>query len=214
MHNMQEECCGGGCGNDCGESMESGCCKEEGGNGCGKDEMYSISGAKVASPAPRFSGEAYIDGAITKISSADYRGKWIVLFFYPLDFTFVCPTEITGFSEAKEEFESRNAKVIACSVDSVHSHKAWCEGSLGKVKIAMLSDVTKKIAYDYGVLLEKDGIALRGTFIIDPDGILKYSVVHDLNVGRSVEETLRVLDALQSGGLCGMNWKKGEKFVK
>jgi len=213
MCEEKENCCGGGCGESmdggcCQEEKSEGCCKDDEG-GCGKDEMYSISGAKVASPAPKFSGEAYVDGQITNISSKDYTGKWIVLFFYPLDFTFVCPTEITGFSDAVEDFKSRGAEVIACSTDSVHSHKAWSEGSLGKINLPMLADFTKRISYDYGVLLEKDGVALRGTFIIDPNGILKYSVVHDLNVGRSVEETIRVLDALQSGGLCGMNWKKG-----
>jgi alkyl hydroperoxide reductase subunit AhpC len=169
--------------------------------------------AKVASPAPKFSGEVYVDGKMEKLSSDELKGKWLLLFFYPLDFTFVCPTEITAYSDAMEDFKKRNTVVIGCSVDSVHSHKAWSEGSLGKINYPLLSDITKKISDDYGVLLE-DGIALRGSFIIDPDGILKYSVVHDLNVGRSVEETLRVLDALQSGGLCAANWHKGEKFVE
>lgn len=167
--------------------------------------------AKVASPAPKFSGEAYADGAMTKISSDEYKGKWIVLFFYPLDFTFVCPTEITAYSDANEAFTSRNAQVIGCSVDSVHSHKAWSESSLGKINFPLLSDMTKKISSDYGVLLDEQGIALRGTFIINPDGVLQYAVIHDLNVGRSVEETLRVLDALQSGGLCAVGWHKGDK---
>lgn len=179
---------------------------------CCMDEATTC--AKVASPAPKFSGEAYVDGQITKISTEDYKGKWIVLFFYPLDFTFVCPTEITAYSAAMKEFSDRNAQIIGCSVDSAHSHKAWSEGSLGKINFPLLSDITKKIASDYGVLLTEEGIALRGTFIINPDGILQYAVVHDLNVGRSVEETVRVLDALQSGGLCAAGWHKGEKFVE
>jgi len=182
--NQNESCCGGGC------------CEQE---------------VKVASRAPKFAGEAYSNGEIVKISSEDYKGKWIVIFFYPLDFTFVCPTEITGYSSANEEFAKRNAQLIGCSVDSVHSHKAWSESSLGKVNFPLLSDITKKISSDFNVLLEKEGIALRGTFIINPDGILQYAVIHDLNVGRSVEETLRVLDALQSGGLCAVGWKKGDK---
>ncbi len=170
--------------------------------------------AKVGEPAPAFQGEAYVDGEIKRISSADYKGKWTVLFFYPLDFTFVCPTEIKGFSDSIEEFKSRNAEVIACSTDSVHSHKAWSDGDLGKLNIPLLSDITKQISDEYGVLIEDEGVALRGTFIIDPEGVLKYSVIHDLNVGRSVEETLRVLDALQSGGLCPIGWHKGEETLK
>lgn len=169
---------------------------------------------KVGQPAPKFAGNAYENGEFKKISSDDYKGKWIVLFFYPLDFTFVCPTEITAYSNQMDEFAKHDAVVIGCSVDSEHAHRAWSEGSLGKINFPLLSDITKQISVDYDVLIDEEGIALRGTFIIDPSGILKYQVVHDLNVGRSVDETLRVLDALQSGGLCAADWHKGEKFVE
>lgn len=138
------------------------------------------------------------------------------IFLYPLDFTFVCPTEITALSEAAEEFKALNTEILGVSVDSIHSHKAWINtprelNGLGKINFPLASDITKNVARDYGVLIEEDGIALRGLFIIDPEGELKYQVVNHNNVGRSVEETLRVLQALQSGGLCPINWKPGDK---
>ncbi len=145
-----------------------------------------------------------------EVSLNDYKDKWLVLFFYPLDFTFVCPTEITAYSQAYDRFVEAGADVLAVSVDSEHSHLAWINSTLGKVKFPIASDMTKKVSKKYGVLLEEAGIALRGLFIIDPNGDVKYSVVHDLNVGRSVDETLRVLKALQSGGLCGVNWQEGD----
>ncbi|MBC7961078.1 MAG: peroxiredoxin [Vallitaleaceae bacterium] len=148
-----------------------------------------------------------------QVSLEDYKGKWLVLFFYPLDFTFVCPTEITGFSKRYEEFTKLGADVLAVSVDSQHSHKAWINGSLGKIKFPIASDITKSVARDYGILIEEAGIALRGLFIIDPEGELKYSVVNALNVGRSVGETVRVLQALQSGGLCPIDWEPGQQTL-
>jgi peroxiredoxin (alkyl hydroperoxide reductase subunit C) len=174
---------------------------------------------QVGQPAPDFTTEAYVDGKFQKVSLKDFRGKWVVLFFYPLDFTFVCPTEILGFSDQAKEFNALDCSVITCSVDSKFSHKAWAETPLAKngiqgVKIPMLEDLTKQIASDYGVLIESQGIALRGLFIIDPKGILQYQVVHALNIGRSVSETLRVVQALQSGGLCGVEWKPGQKHVQ
>ncbi|MCC5911011.1 MAG: peroxiredoxin [Clostridiaceae bacterium] len=148
----------------------------------------------------------------------DYKGKWLVMFFYPLDFTFVCPTEITGFNKKIDEFKKLNAEVLGVSTDSEHSHKAWIntaqdQGGLGKLAFPLASDMTQKVAWDYGILIEEEGIALRGLFIIDPDGVLRYSVVHDLNVGRSVDETLRVLQGLQSGGLCPIDWEPGEEHL-
>jgi len=178
------------------------------------DFQYSYSCAQVGQPAPTFAGEAYADNTITSLSLEDYKGQWTLLFFYPLDFTFVCPTEIKGYSAQHEEFKKRNVQIVGCSIDSVHAHKAWVEGSLGAINFPLLSDITKNIARDYGVLIEEEGIALRGTFIIDPEGVLRYMVVHDLNVGRSVDETLRVIDALQSGGLCPMDWHEGEATLK
>ena len=145
-----------------------------------------------------------------RVSLDDYRGKWLVMFFYPLDFTFVCPTEITGYSKRYEEFKTLGADVLGVSVDSEHSHKAWINGDLGKLTFPLASDMTKQVAQNYGVLIEEAGIALRGLFIIDPEGNVKYSTVHDLNVGRSVDETLRVLKALQSGGLCPIDWNEGD----
>jgi peroxiredoxin (alkyl hydroperoxide reductase subunit C) len=173
---------------------------------------------KVGHPAPDFTTDAYVNGQFKKVSLQDFRGKWVILFFYPLDFTFVCPTEIIGFSDHLDEFRGADCEVITCSTDSVHSHRAWANTPRAKsgvegVKIPMLEDTTHKISRDYGVLIEEKGIALRGTFIIDPDGNLQYMVVHALNVGRSVSETLRVLQALQSGGLCPIEWKPGQKHL-
>lgn len=174
----------------------------------------------VGRPAPHFTLETALgDGSgFGRTSLSDYRGKWLVVFFYPLDFTFVCPTEITGYSRRYDEFEAVGADVLAVSTDSEHSHKAWInlpkeDGGLGPVAFPIGADFTKKMAQDYGVLVEEGGMALRGLFIIDPEGLLRYSVVHDLNVGRSVDETLRVLYALQNGGLCPLDWRQGEQTL-
>ncbi len=158
--------------------------------------------------------DAYVAGQMKRISLSDYKGKWIVLFFYPLDFTFVCPTEIKGFSTSQKEFDAKNAVVLAASTDSVHSHKAWFERDMPDVKFPVLADTAHKLSREFGVLIEDAGIALRGTFIIDPDGVLKYQVISSLNVGRSVKETLRVLSALQSGGLCPVDWEPGQETLK
>lgn len=148
-----------------------------------------------------------------RVSLEDYKGKWLVMFFYPLDFTFVCPTEITAYSKKIESFKKEGAEVLAVSVDSEHSHKAWINGDLGKLNFPIASDLTKKVSEDYGVLVEEAGIALRGLFIIDPEGLVRYSVIHDLNVGRSVDETLRVLKALKTGGLCPVDWEEGDELL-
>ena len=166
----------------------------------------------VGKNAPCFEMNAVIgDGEnFTKVSLEDYKSKWLVMFFYPLDFTFVCPTEITAYSKRIAEFKKEGAEVLGASTDSEYSHQAWIQGSLGKLNFPLASDFTKKVAKDYGILVEEDGLALRGLFIIDPQGVVRYSVVHDLNVGRSVDETLRVLQALKSGGLCPIDWVPGE----
>lgn len=169
--------------------------------------------AQIGRPAPDFKADAYHNGEITQLSLSDYRGKWVVLFFYPLDFTFVCPTEIQGFSERIDDFKKLNAEVIGASVDSVHSHKAWSEGSLGQMKYPLISDISHRISRDYGVLLEDKGISLRGLFIIDPEGNLRSYVVNDLSVGRNVDEVHRVLQAFQTGELCPVGWKPGEKTL-
>lgn len=168
----------------------------------------------VGNIAPQFKSQAYMDGQMKEISLSDYRGRWVVLFFYPLDFTFVCPTEIQEFNKKVEEFKKKNAQLISISIDSVYSHKAWCEQcGLGKMNFPMLSDLTKKISQDYGVLLEEKGISLRGTFIIDPEGKIRAQTVHDLQVGRSVDEVIRVLTAFQTGELCPVGWTPGQKTL-
>jgi len=169
----------------------------------------------VGKSAPDFKLNAVTgDGKdFVEVKLEDYKGKWLVLFFYPLDFTFVCPTEITGYSKHIEKFKALGAEVVGVSVDSEHSHKAWINGDLGPINFPLASDMTKKVSDDYGILIEESGIALRGLFIINPDGVLQYSVVHDLNVGRSVDETLRVLQALKTGGLCPIDWEEGDALL-
>lgn len=176
--------------------------------------------AKIGQKAPEFSMPTTknIDALDHIAALADYRGKWLVLFFYPLDFTFVCPTEIRGFNSKLAEFSSIGAEILGVSTDSVYSHRAWIktsvnDGGLGGLNYPLASDITKQVARDYGVLVEEQGIALRGLFIIDPEGILRYQVVTDLNVGRSIDETLRVLQALQTGGLCPIDWHPGERTL-
>lgn len=169
----------------------------------------------VGNKAPEFKMNACKgDGSgFTQVALEDYKGKWLVMFFYPLDFTFVCPTEITSYSKRIDEFKEADAEVLAISVDSEYSHQAWINSSLGKVNFPIASDMTKKVASDYGVLLEDEGVALRGLFIIDPEGVVRYSVIHDNNIGRSVDETLRVLKALQTGGLCAADWTEGDDLL-
>lgn len=177
----------------------------------------------VQKDAPDFKAQALVGKGFKEIQLSDYKGKWVALFFYPLDFTFVCPTEITAFSDAHADFAKLGCEILGCSVDSKFSHLAWTnlsrkEGGLGEIKYPLLADITKKIAKDYGVLIEADGVALRGLFLINPKGKVAYSVVHDLGVGRSVEETLRVLKAFQqiekTGEVCPANWSEGKKTMK
>lgn len=166
--------------------------------------------AQVGQAAPDFMTDGYApDGTIKKFALKDARGKWIVLFFYPADFTFICPTEITEFSTNAVEFEKVNAVVFGASTDSAYSHKIWSETKLGKLNFPLLADQTHELSRAYGVLLPDQGIALRGTFIIDPEGILRYALYHDNSVGRSVKECLRVLAALQTGELCPASWQPG-----
>ncbi len=176
--------------------------------------------AKVGERAPAFSMATTKNlEALDHVATLeDYQGKWLVLFFYPLDFTFVCPTEIRGFNSKINEIRELGADVLGVSIDSVHSHRAWIktsreQGGLGGLNYPLASDITKQVSRDYGILIEEEGIALRGLFIIDPDGILRYQVVCDLNVGRSVDETIRVLHALQSGGLCPIDWHPGDNTL-
>lgn len=168
----------------------------------------------IGQPAPQFSAQAVFDGGeIKNVSLQDYKGKWVVLFFYPLDFTFVCPTELTQFREQKAEFEKAGAVLFGASVDSVHSHKRWLRDDLGNLNYPLISDLTKRISRDYGVLLEERGIATRGTFIIDPEQKIQYMGIHNTDVGRDAREILRVLQGLQSGELCQAGWKKGDQHI-
>jgi len=172
-------------------------------------------GFEVGSPAPLFTLDAVVNLEFKKISLADYRGKWVVLFFYPGDFTFVCPTEIKGFNNSLSEFNKANTEVLAVSVDSRFSHLAWIKsGALDKLAFPLLSDFSKQTARAYGVLDEEKSSARRGLFIIDPNGVIQYRIVHSDKVGRSVDETLRVLKALQTEELCPINWKPGDKTIK
>ena len=167
----------------------------------------------VGRPAPDFSLKGYYDGKFKRYSLSDYKGKWLVVFFYPLDFTFICPTEIKEFSKLTPDFKKAKAEIVGVSVDSVHSHKAWVEGALGKLKFPLLSDFHKEMSEDFGVLLEDEGVSLRGTFIVDPKGVVRHMSVSDNDVGRSVKETLRVVKALQTGKLCPVEWTPGKKTL-
>lgn len=177
---------------------------------------------QVSQKAPDFKETAVVGTEFKDIALSDYKGKYVVLFFYPLDFTFVCPTEITAFSDMADEFEKNNAQVIGCSVDSKFSHLAWInvprkDGGLGELKIPLLADITKSISRDYGVLMEEAGITLRGVFIIDPEGVLKIMMVNDNNIGRNTKEVLRLVQALQfnakHGEVCPANWEPGSDTI-
>jgi len=168
----------------------------------------------VLQQAPDFRAPAVFGkGEIRELGLSDYRGKWVVLFFYPLDFTFVCPTEILEFSKRANEFGALGAQVMGCSVDSQHSHKAWIDNGLGELHIPLVSDLTKSIARSYGALLEDKGFATRATYIIDPKGVVQYASYHNTAVGRSVSETLRVLEALQTGEKCPVDWRPGARTL-
>lgn len=177
----------------------------------------------VQKQAPEFKAEALIGEDFKPISLNDYRGKWVCLFFYPLDFTFVCPTEITAFDAAYKTFKEANCEILGCSVDSKFSHLAWAktarkDGGIGKLQFPLLADISKKIGEDYGVLIKDAGITLRGLFLINPQGVVQYQLVHDLGIGRNVDEVLRVLKALQetakTGEVCPANWSPGKKTMK
>ena len=175
----------------------------------------------VTKPAPNFSAQALVGDEFKTSTLDNYKDQWLVLFFYPLDFTYVCPTEINGFSDRLSQFTALDTAVVGCSTDSIHSHRAWTKqsrrsGGLGELKIPLLSDFTKTIAEDYGVLLE-GGMALRGVFIIDPQGIIQWESVNALGVGRNIDEVLRMVAALQfvaeHNEVCPANWKPGREAM-
>ncbi|MFN8545704.1 MAG: peroxiredoxin [Candidatus Binatia bacterium] len=178
--------------------------------------------AHVQQPAPDFRCEAVLNGKFETVALGDFKGKYLVLFFYPLDFTFVCPTEILAFSDRADEFRKIGAEVVGASVDSKYSHLAWLntprkDGGIAGVKILLLADLDKKIASDYGVLLP-GGVALRGLFVVDPKGIVRHITINDLPIGRSVDEVLRVVQAVQftdkHGEVCPANWAPGKDTMK
>ena len=174
--------------------------------------------AKVGEPAPGFVLDALVGTEKGKefrqLTLEQFRGKWVVLFFYPMDFTFVCPTEIRGFSQSAAAFGKLNAVLLGASTDSKYSHLAWVQrGDVGALQFPLLSDLKKEAATSYGCLDDRSGVALRALYIIDPDGVLQYQVVHNMDVGRSVAETLRVLEALQTGSLCPLDWKPGQQGI-
>ena len=173
--------------------------------------------ARVGRPAPDFSlpSTKDLETLDAPVSLADYAGRWLVLVFYPLDFTFVCPTELRGYSERYDDFAREEADIIGISADSVYCHRAWIrasrnDGGLGELRYPLASDGRGKLAEAYGVWSEEGGHPLRGTFLIDPKGILRAATILDADVGRSVEETLRTLAAFKTGALCPVDWKPGQ----
>lgn len=182
--------------------------------------MYTL----IQKPAPDFTADAVLaNGELSKVTLSDFKDKqYVALFFYPLDFTFVCPSEILAFSKRMKEFESRNVAVLGVSVDSQYSHFAWRntpveKGGIGNINFPLVADITKEIARDYGVLID-DSVALRGTFLIDKAGTIRHATLNDLPLGRNVDETLRTIDALQfteeHGEVCPAGWNKGDKAMR
>jgi len=180
---------------------------------------------QVGQPAPDFEATAVVDQEFQTIKLSDYRGsKYVVLFFYPLDFTFVCPTEITAFSDRHHEFKALDTEILGVSVDSEFSHLAWIQsdrklGGIGDLNYPLVSDLRKTISADYHVLISEAGIALRGLFIIDKEGMLQHITINNLDFGRSVDETLRTLKAIQhtqanAGEVCPMDWQPGSETMK
>jgi peroxiredoxin (alkyl hydroperoxide reductase subunit C) len=166
----------------------------------------------VSRPAPDFSAQALLGRDFRSVRLKDFAGRWVLLLFYPLDFTFVCPTELVALNDHLADFAARGCEVLACSTDSVYCHLGWVKSDarLASLGYPLLSDLTKEIAARYGVLVPELGVALRGTFLIDDRGILRWQSIHDLNAGRSVAEMLRVLDALQTEKPCPCDWQKGQ----
>lgn len=178
---------------------------------------------QIGKPAPDFTATAVVNGQFEQVKLSQYRGKNVVLFFWPLDFTFVCPTEIVAFSDAAQQFNERNTQLLGASIDSQFTHLAWqqrprTEGGLGKINFPMIADVTHSICRSYGVECEEAGVAFRGLFLIDKQGVVRHILVNDLPLGRSVDEALRMVDALahfeKHGEVCPANWKPGQKTMK
>ncbi|WP_114393352.1 peroxiredoxin [Oleisolibacter albus] len=174
----------------------------------------------VGDKFPAFNLKAVVStdpkSAFADINNDTYKGKWLVVFFWPKDFTFVCPTEIAAFGKANGEFADRDTQVLGASIDSEFVHLAWRNNhaDLKDLPFPMLADLKRELSTDLGILHKTEGVALRATFIVDPEGIIRFASVHDLSVGRNVAEVLRTLDALQTDELCPCNWQKGEEVLK
>lgn len=177
----------------------------------------------VTKEAPDFTAQAVMpDNSFADLKLSSYRGKYVVLFFYPLDFTFVCPSEIIAFNKALDKFRAKNAELIGVSVDSHFTHSAWKstdpkDGGIGNIRYPLVADLNKNISRDYGVLID-ESVALRGLFLIDKEGVIRHAVINDLPLGRNVDEALRMVDALQftekHGEVCPANWKEGDEAMK
>lgn len=176
---------------------------------------------KIGHPAPSFTAEAFHKGEIKKVSLSDYKGKWVIVFFYPADFTFVCPTELGELADRYKEFVEQGAEILSVSTDTPFVHKAWHDASetIKKIQFPMVADPSHEISWKYNTLIEEEGVALRGSFLIDPEGVLKAFEVHDNSIGRSADELLRKLEAAKfveehGGEVCPANWKPGEETLK
>lgn len=176
---------------------------------------------RVGGQVPEMTLEAYHNGEIKKVKLSDYKGRWVVLLFYPGDFTFVCPTELEEAADHYEEFHRLGCEVLSVSTDTVYVHKAWHDTSpaVKKVQFPMIADPTRRLCQEFGTYLEESGVSLRATFIIDPDGVIRSVEIHDLNIGRSIEEILRKLQAAlyvreHKGEVCPASWKPGKKTLK
>ncbi len=176
---------------------------------------------KINDVAPDFNAEVFHNNEIKKVSLADYKGKWVVLFFYPADFTFVCPTELGDLADNYARLQELGAEVLSVSTDTAFVHKAWWDNSetIRKIKFPMIADPTGQICRDYGTYIEEEGLSLRGTFYIDPEGVLKAFELHDNSIGRSTQEIIRKIQAAKyvaehGGEVCPMNWKPGDSTLK
>lgn len=184
-------------------------------------ESTNVSVVKINEKVADFAAEAFQQNRIKKIKLSDYAGKWVVVFFYPADFTFVCPTELKEMSDTYSEFQKAGAEILSVSTDTVFVHKAWYDNSktIGEIEFPMLADPTGKICKQFGTYIVEEGISLRGSFVIDPEGILRAYELHDNSIGRSAAELLRKVHAAQyvrehGGEVCPASWKPGAKTLK
>jgi len=210
---MEKGCCQEG-------TMKEGCCKEETmEEGCCKEQ--SPEWLEINRPAPNFAAQAFQNNEVKQVRLDHYRGKWVVLVFYPADFTFICPTELGDLADNYDEFKKLGAEVLSISTDTVFVHKAWWDNSptIKKIKFPMVADPTGSICKAYGTYIHHEGLSLRGTFIIDPDGVLKAFEIHDNSIGRSSAELLRKIKAAKfvrehGGEVCPANWQPGKETLK